>query len=302
MIRLALIGCGAWGWRYIPSALAAGNCKVTHVARLSATASLTARGAAQYLSDIHVASDWRALLEAPVDAFVVATPPSTHEEICVELLDRCLPVMVEKPMALEDRSAQRIAKAAWSANVPFLVSHQHLFATAYEALRARSLAWAECTVVSCGSGPGPVRDYSALWDYGPHDVAMFLGLAPGADALRVTPISRTEHDFNFRIDAGDRRGFVTVSNNDRKRRSLMATSNRGEVLVYDDTRPPDEKLCWNGVPVRETYEAPLTRAVRAFAEAIRTGEADWRFDPNLSVDVTRILESASTWARPGMGS
>ncbi len=292
MIRIGLIGCGTWGWRYIPAAREASTARVTHAVRAD-RAPPEARG---YLNDVRIVDDWRSLLNERIDAFVVATPPSSHAEICSALLDAGRPVMVEKPVALNLGSAMWIAKAATDANVPLLINHQHLFSPAYEELRAETMHWRDCQTLSIGGGQGPYRDYSALWDYGSHDVAMVLGLShkPWDTQVRATHV---EDEYRLTLQTGKVVGFLRVWNNGEKRRTFMVANSRGDVAVYDDLDPKGVKLRLNHKPVQIAGERPLTRAVRAFARACATGQRDWRFDPTFGVEVTRVLEQADQLAK-----
>lgn len=288
MIRLGLIGCGAWGWRYVPSALEADNCAVTHIAGARLEDGLAG------LERVP-AREWRRLLDAPVDAFVVATPPDSHEDICVDLLAAGRPVMVEKPLALSLRAASEIADASRRSGAPMLVAHQHLFAPAYEKLRETCSHWDRVSVVSAGGGTGPVRPgYSALWDYGAHDVSMFLGLTARRFSTDFVSGDRKGGNFRMLLEAAEgRSGLLRVWNDGEKRR-VFSAMNGTNVLEYDDLSPsPLGKLRLNGTPVPVAGEKPLTCAVRAFADAVaKGGTDDWRFDPMLGVEVTRILARA----------
>ena len=281
MTRLALIGCGAWGWRYVNAANEAGNCRVTHIA--GGTDDGTRQlGALRHLPSRH----WRALLDAPVDAFIVATPPDTHEEICTTLLNWKRPVMVEKPLALGTKAAKAIVAAAKS-DVPLLVNHQHMFAPAYEALRERVTS--PCELLSCAGNVGPHRSYSALWDYGPHDIAMLLGLASGPSEGRHA--TRNGGTFGLALRVGDHTADVTVWNDDTPKTRLLIASRPGWVAQYDELHPRGHILRVDGVNVPVSSEKPLTRSVRAFADAVRTGVTDWRFG-SFGADVVRLLEDA----------
>lgn len=290
MIRLAVIGCGAWGRRYLPSAREAANCLVTHVAGTP--------GVGEDVITVP-SREWRRLLDADVDAFIVATPPQSHEEICVEILSRGRPVMVEKPMALNNAAALRIAQAARATGAPLLVAHQHLFAPAYEALRDRALAWKHTTVVSCGGGDGPHRDYSALWDYGPHDVAMFLGLARGC-SVEFQCMHGHASRFALHLQSGRRSGVhsgMLRCWNDAPPKSRMLMATDGEcVAVYDERNTSPLRVNGHACPVESIR--PLAAAMRAFAHVVGGGARDWRFDPMFGVDVTLILSNAEARMEP----
>ena len=65
-------------------------------------------------------------------------------------------------------------------------------------------------------------------------------------------------------------------------------------FVYDELEPNKLLLRCNNNPVGISDEKPLTRAVRAFAEAVATGKTDWRFGADIGVVTTRILHTAET--------
>ncbi len=290
MIRLALIGCGAWGWRYIPAAVEAGNCVVTHVAGVGKSCPAEAR---RCLDGVQVVANGD-LLSVPVDGFVVATPPDKRLLTCCPLLTSHRPVMVEKPLALSANDADWLVTTAEHADVPLLVNHQHLFSPAYEMLRDIVSSWGPLTVRTAGEGPGPHRDYSPLWDYGPHDVAMTLGLMPPDEKLVPTSARTFRRDgpgmgFDIMSRSETTKAIVTVSNCAlAKCRSLWVQSG-DQFAQYDDLA--DRKLMVNGLPVDISPERPLTLAVRAFSEAVRTGKTDWRFG-RFGADVVGILDQA----------
>ena len=301
-IRLGLIGCGAWGWRYVPSALEAGNAIVTHATGTSGLPDpmVLPKGAGT-LTVLDDARDWQKLLDEPVDAFVVATPPESHEDIVRTLLEAGKPVMVEKPVALDLGAAIRMMIAARKAGVPYLVNHQHLFATAYEELLERTASWGYIAASSSGGALGPRRSYSALWDYGPHDVAMHLGLSKGEGPFEIVAGSRTSGHFRFAFQGPGFESIVRVWNDRHpKARGFIVVGDGGQMLVYDDLDPEGYRLRLGATPIAVGYERPLTRAVRAFANAVRFGTDDWRFRPDFGVEVTRILSLVSerSEARP----
>jgi predicted dehydrogenase len=61
--------------------------------------------------------------DSDVNAIYIATPPSSHEEYAVAAFTARKPVYVEKPMALDAASANRMAKAAKEKNLKLSVAH-----------------------------------------------------------------------------------------------------------------------------------------------------------------------------------
>jgi len=100
MIRIGLIGCGAWG-RFILRDLKACDA-IVHVVAPSET---SRRNAVAHRADSIVG----ALSELPpVDGYVVAAPTSLHAAIIEALLPSGRPIFTEKPMTADVASARRI--------------------------------------------------------------------------------------------------------------------------------------------------------------------------------------------------
>lgn len=282
MIRLALVGCGAWGWRYIPAALECGEAIVTHVSGVGASCPSEAD---TYLAGVERIDNSK-LLRAPVDAFVVATPPEARLRTCVPLLEAGRAVMTEKPFALSVVEAEVLASVAAKSGALLLVNHQHLFAPAYEMLREivrERVLWVDARAGNFG----PSRAYSALWDYGPHDVAMLLGIA---NELRFWKSYREHGTFWIHMRDGNTPMSATVWNDRAPKTRRIGVGFSDGFIAYDALA--DHQLVLDDTPMRVDPERPLQRAVRLFARAVRTGAVDWRFGAALPLEVTRMLAEA----------
>jgi len=76
----------------------------------------------------HVVPKWYSdpdelLNDEEVDAIYIATPPAYHESYAIKALAMGKPVYVEKPMALNTASCQRMADAAKAFNIKMVVAH-----------------------------------------------------------------------------------------------------------------------------------------------------------------------------------
>ena len=164
MISLALVGFGKWGKNYIKAAEETGLAKVTTLVLQKDSEKW--QDAAT--NSFKCTSDLDDLDSLGVDAAIVALHPSQHAFVCCEFLDQ------------EHRDiggagvAQRPAVA--KAGVPFMVNHQHLSTYAYLEIIRRIEDEEITEIVTQAGNYGPFRDYSALWDYGPHDLSMILEL------------------------------------------------------------------------------------------------------------------------------
>ncbi|WP_175954963.1 Gfo/Idh/MocA family protein [Schaalia sp. Marseille-Q2122] len=103
-IRLGIIGLGSMGRH--------------HVRNARATEGVALVGLADPAGDVHnvaggvpVFSEVSALIEAGIDAAILAAPTLYHEEIALKLAQAGVHTLVEKPLATDYASGQRVAEA-----------------------------------------------------------------------------------------------------------------------------------------------------------------------------------------------
>lgn len=255
MIRLGLIGCGRWGRNYVGAAADSGLARVTKIAH---------RGDP---------------LPRDVDALVVAVHPRDAVDIACRGLALGLPVMVEKPAGLSFAEAERLAHAEWIAEGVVLVAHQHLFAERMEELHELAADLPSIRGSAYFGGPGPERDYSPLWDYGPHAASAALALLGGEATVGAVENLSWMGGACFAVNSA--RGHVVCSINGKRTEKIASVSASWMFNNYDGYASGDEP--------------PLTRAVRAFARAVSDGGTeDWRFGASWAVRVAKILEEVQS--------
>lgn len=291
MIKLGLIGCGNWGRYYIDVIEKSQSGSISYVARPSGLGI----DRSDHLIQIR---DWQRMRHLPIDAFIVATHPDSHAEICDEILGWGRPVMVEKPMTTSTSESAMLMRTAKLAQVPFLVNHQHLFAPAYETLRDIFFGscFSTCNIFGQAGNLGPFRsNYSALWDYGCHDMSMCAGLGLGLfDGISnsVSADGDQGYEYDLRIEFNRAQANFRIWNGHPEKARIFEVFGNGVHLMYDDLDPVS-KLHMNGNPIPVSPELPLTRSVNAFCEAVRTGRTDWRFGPEIADFGIQILSAAS---------
>lgn len=132
MIRIGLIGAGEVAATYRSAIEAAPNVELTAVVDVDLQAAQKIAG------DLPVFADHEAMAREDVcDAVVVLTPPASHEPITVDMLRHGLPVLCEKPFAIEPEAARRMAQAA--ADTRVLLSMASRFRYVEDVIRARDL-------------------------------------------------------------------------------------------------------------------------------------------------------------------
>jgi predicted dehydrogenase len=133
MIRTAVVGAGQFGRNH---------CRVVHESPRAQLAFIVdsdqaraAEAAAEYGAE--AISDYRALA-GQVDAAIVATPTTVHEEVASALLDAGIDVLVEKPITPDVASATRLIETAERRGRILQVGHLERFNPAVIELERRS--------------------------------------------------------------------------------------------------------------------------------------------------------------------
>ncbi len=91
-----------------------------------------------HLSPEHAVTDWRQLAKRPkfADAVVIATADALHMEPAVAFAQKGYDILLEKPLAPDPESCQRIVDAALTNNIIFAVCHVLRYTTYTQQLKA----------------------------------------------------------------------------------------------------------------------------------------------------------------------
>lgn len=141
-------------------------------------------------------TDFRRLLdEQKPDIVTVAVPTSCHLEVAMEVIQRGIHLLIEKPIAMSVEEARLIIEAAKKANVHLMVGHIERFNPAVISLK-QHLAANELghvfQVDARRQGPLPVRinDVGVVVDLAVHDLDI-MRYVTQAEIIRV--YAETEH-------------------------------------------------------------------------------------------------------------
>jgi predicted dehydrogenase len=176
--RMALIGAGQFGrnhCRVIRESDRAELCAVvdSDLARAAEAAAGTAEPLADYRE-----------LGGKVDAAVVASPTSTHEEIAAWLLHAGIDVLVEKPMAADTSSADRLLEAAARSGRVLQVGHLERFNPAVTELERRATLPLFFEIHRMNVFSARSIDVDVVLDLMIHDVDIVLALT-GAEPAEI---------------------------------------------------------------------------------------------------------------------
>ncbi len=162
MLKVGLIGAGAIG-AVRASALA--KSKDLELVAIHDLSKERARAAAPNARLFDTAE---ALVDAPdIDAVIISTPPSFHEDLTIRALGAGKHVLTEKPMAASVAACRRMIEAAERANRVLTVGFNHRYFKAVKMVRdaVQSGALGRLSHVRAYAGHAGLAEFKAPWMY-----------------------------------------------------------------------------------------------------------------------------------------
>lgn len=109
------------------------------------------------------------------DAAIIATPPATHFQIAMQAINKGLDVLVEKPMTMCPRQANRLVEAADKRGVVVSVDSTFLHTAAFKFLKGLGQPVISYQSIRLAP-PMPQAQIGAGWDLIVHDLSILHGL------------------------------------------------------------------------------------------------------------------------------
>lgn len=277
---------------------------------------------------LDVGADVQHLIDAGIDYAMVAVPTQFHEAVGLALAEAGVHAMIEKPLAPDVPSAERVAKAFADKGLVGAVGHIERYNPALQSLRAR-LAQGELgdvyQVVTRRQGPFPARiaDVGVVKDLATHDIDLtaWVTQSPFVSVAAQTALkSGREHEDLVAIVGQLADGTVTshLVNwlSPLKERMTVVTGERGAFVA--DTLTADLTFFANGT-VKTTWESlagfrgvsegdmvryaipkpePLRTEHEAFRDAVLGKESDI-VTMEQGLATVRVADAALVSARTG---
>ncbi|MDQ7007551.1 MAG: Gfo/Idh/MocA family oxidoreductase [Acidobacteriota bacterium] len=321
MIRIGIIGAGAWGRNHVRTFAAMEGVSLVGVADARRDVREKLERSLPGLTTYETASS---LLDSSgVDAVVIATPSPTHADLGCLALQAGKHVLVEKPLALTSADARRMVGEAEKAGKVLMVGHLLLYHSAVLYLRR---------LVDDGELGDPLYLYcervnlgvirkteNALWSLAPHDfsVAGFLlsGRPTDVTARGAAYLQDGIHDVvfaNLRFDGGQMANVHVSWLDPHKSRRMVLVGSR-KMAVFDDMAGPEKVRIYDKSatlsPRAVGYEEflavrsgdilipkvpmvePLRQEAEHFCECVREGKTP-RSDGRNGLMVVEMLEAA----------
>ncbi|MBC8128696.1 MAG: Gfo/Idh/MocA family oxidoreductase [Rhizobiaceae bacterium] len=230
-LRIGVVGCGSMGANHariardLPGASLVGV--VDHHAEKSAAVAERSGTAAFETVD--------ALLDAGIDAAIVATPTIHHHAVASRLLNAGVHVLLEKPIASTVEEARDLVETAERCARRLAIGHVERYNPAVMALKqaVKGKDIRQISIVRAGPFPARIGDVGIVLDLGVHDIDLVRWLAEAEIAKTASLTARTlgAHEdqafLQFRMTTGALAAIGTNWLTPFRRRTLeIATTDR----------------------------------------------------------------------------
>jgi predicted dehydrogenase len=273
--RFGLIGTGYWAAAvHAPGIAAHPQTELVGVwgRDPDKAATLAAQFGAQPFADVDE-------LIGAVDAVAFSVPPDVQAELAVRAAEVGRPLLLEKPLALTVEAADRVVQAARAPTVVFFTSRFDPGVAGWFQTEVDGLDWDGGSVLILSSifepgnpfGQSPWRrERGALWDIGPHALALLLPTLGPVEQVAAVRGHRDEVHLALRHATGAASSATL---------SLTAQAETTEVLF------------WGGGGIaRVPGDADLAAAYAGAIDALLAGDSP--FDARFARDVVRVLADA----------
>ena len=310
--KIAVVGAGGWGKNHIRT-LADLGC----LSGIIDSDEIKLNELSVNYDNINFYSNLDDALKQKFDGFIVATPPETHFEIGQKIIQKGIPLLIEKPLCLCPDEAQQLVDDAKSKNINLMVGHVLLFHPAIQKIKEiiRSGLIGELQYVySNRLNLGVVRTTeNVFWSLAPHDIAIFNDII-NSDILEVNSfgsdiIQNGIHDSTITSikykNGVSSHIFVSWLHPFKEHRIVVIGSNG--MLSFEDSSEEKNILYYKksikfnkGIPIKEDgeieiidyeFELPLTRELIYFINNLKNG---FEIANGVSaLNVVKVLDMAS---------
>jgi UDP-2-acetamido-3-amino-2,3-dideoxy-glucuronate N-acetyltransferase len=206
--------------------------------------------------DVHVTSNYHALLENPsIKGIVIAAPAILHYKLVKEALLMGKDVYVEKPFCMDTAEGEELHQLAKERNLILMVGHilhYHPCVVKLKSMVKSGAIGALQYIVSNRLNLGSIRlEENALWNFAPHDISVILALCDNRMPVEVkcsgsAYVSPGIVDMSLTVlhFEGDLKAHIFVSwLNPFKEQKMTVIGSEG-MIVFDDTLPWKDKLTY----------------------------------------------------------
>ena len=244
--NIAVVGCGYWGKNLVRN--------FSELEVLSSICDPDTETANKYASQYNVknSSFIEIINDVSIKGVVLAVPAPLHASMAIEAMNKGKHVFVEKPLAMNLTEAELMITTAKKNGVKLMVGHllqyHPIFKTIRKIVNADEIGKLNY-IYSNRLSFGRIRTKEdIIWSFAPHDISMILSLA-GQDPEFIITKSTSIIQKNIADTATIHMEFksglkshISVSWLHPYKEHKLVVSGKSAMLVFDDTKPWNEKL------------------------------------------------------------
>jgi predicted dehydrogenase len=244
--NIAVVGCGHWGKNLVRNFHELGS--------LAAVCDPNEELARSYADKYDVMNlPFTDIIANPnIHGVVLAVPAPLHSSMAIEIMKAGKHVYVEKPLAMNEKEANKMLLASKEYNVKIMVGHllqYHPIFMAILKLHKSNKFGPISYIYSNRLSFGKVRsEEDVIWSFAPHDISMILSLIGHLPKKVRTESSKilqpnisdtaTIHmEFNKGLKA-----HISLSWLHPNKEQKLVIVGRDAMVIFDDTKPWAEKL------------------------------------------------------------
>ena len=244
--NIAVVGCGYWGKNLVRN--------FSELEVLSSICDPDTEIANKYAGQYNVknSSFIEIINDVNIKGVVLAVPAPLHAPMAIEAMNKGKHVFVEKPLAMNVTEAELMITTAKKNGVKLMVGHllqyHPIFKTIRKIVNADEIGELNY-IYSNRLSFGKIRTKEdIIWSFAPHDISMILSLA-GQDPEFIITKSTSIIQKNIADTATIHMEFksglkshISVSWLHPYKEHKLVVSGKSAILVFDDTKPWNEKL------------------------------------------------------------
>lgn len=233
-MNFGLVGLGNWGKNYV-------NISLNRELPDFNIVKFCSKQPKSLISPDFWTGDYKEVIKSDIETVIIATQPCLHFEIAKLALESNKNVICEKPCMFSKQEFDEIRALCDKTGKIFYTNYINQFASVVSRIKGlNEFNNGKLNLINIGNGP--VRGYSALWDYGCHEIflALYLNRELSKYNWYVRGIDKSDGRFSFILHLGNLIANISVGNTYTQRVKSISFSCRENNLFWIDEKK--EKL------------------------------------------------------------
>ena len=254
--NISVVGCGYWGKNLVRN--------FSELGVLHSVSDTNAEAANSYANQYQVKNLTfnETINDENVKGVVLTVPAKLHASMAIDAMNKGKHVFVEKPLALNEIDVKLMIETAKENNIKLMAGHLLNYHPIFKEIKKivnegqiGKLEYIQSNRLSFGKFR---TEEDIVWSFAPHDISMILALAnekPSIVKRNSKSIIKENHadiaNIYMEFPSGLKSNISVSWLNPNKEQKLVLTGSSA-ILIFDDTKPWDEKLSLYSYDVKNT--------------------------------------------------